>query len=66
MEIILPMIVFVLINLWFIHRCNVSEDRRCHYDTTFCRDVRAQLGMFAYKSKVEATRERLSCPNSRF
>lgn len=36
------------------------------YDTTFCRDVRACLGMFVYASQVEEWRKALNRPNSKF
>lgn len=36
------------------------------YDTMFCRDVRATLGMFAYASDVEDTRKKLNRRNSKF
>lgn len=38
----------------------------CRYDTMFCRNVRASLGMFAYKSDVEETRKWLNSSQSKF
>ena len=42
------------------------EKNFSRYDTIFCRDVRASLGMFAYKSELEEKRKRLDRQNSRF
>lgn len=36
------------------------------YDTINCRDVRASLGLFAYKSDVEEKRQELKRSNSKF
>ncbi len=36
------------------------------YDTTNCRDVRAQLDMICPMSRVEATREKLNSKKSKF
>lgn len=66
MGMILLVIIFVLVNIHLIWLYKVVEKRMCTYDTMFCRDVRAQLGMFAYKSKVEETRDGLSRADSNF
>ena len=36
------------------------------YDTRACRDMRASLGLFAYKSNVEEKRQALKRSNSKF
>jgi len=36
------------------------------YDTRNCRDVRASLGLFAYKSDVEEKKQTLKRSNSKF
>lgn len=36
------------------------------YDVTFCRNVRAQMGMIAYASDIYEWRESLNRPNSKF
>jgi hypothetical protein len=62
MEIILVVIIYVAISLFFIHLCNKAEKQK-RYDTTNCRNVRAQLGMFAYMSDIEKTRKKLNRKN---
>ena len=49
-----------------IWACKMVEVRMCHYDTRFCRDIKAQLGMFAYMSKLEASRKCLNNNKTKF
>ena len=64
MELILGIIIFIVSHIWIL--CKLSKWRPYEYETMFCRDVRAQEGMFAYKSELEETRQRLSKKNSKF
>ena len=66
MDLILCIIIYALISLGFMLFAK-SVVRRVHsYDTTFCRDVRANLGMIAYKSTVEESRARINSKKSKF
>ena len=38
----------------------------CSYETAFCRDVGASLGMFAFLSKLEEIRQKLNRANSKY
>lgn len=66
MGIFLVLFVWILVNLELIQFVHYVDARYCRYDTMFCRDVRASLGMFAYKSDVEATRKWLNSSQSKF
>ena len=66
MNLLLCVIIFALISLGFIQLAKSVERKMRFYDTTFCRDVRANLGMFAYASDVEATRQKLNSKKSKF
>ncbi len=66
MDLILFVIIFALISFGLIQLAK-SVERKMHcYDTTFCRDIRANLGMITYASDVEATRQRLNSKKSKF
>ena len=64
MGLILGIVIYVAFNIWILHQ--LKTFRPYEYDTTSCRDVRANLGMFAYASDVEATRQRLNSKKSKF
>lgn len=64
MGLILGIVIYVAFNIWILHQ--LKTFRPYEYDTTFCRDVRANLGMFAYASDVEAARQRLNSKKSKF
>lgn len=66
MDLISFVIIYALISLGLIQLAKSAERKMHSYDTTFCRDVRANLGMFAYASDVEATRQRLNSKKSKF
>ena len=66
MGIFLILIIWSLINWGFVEFLYYVDERFCRYDTRFCRDVRASLGMFAYKSEVEETRKWLNFSQSKF
>ena len=66
MGIYLFVFIWILVNLGLLQFIRYVDVRFCRYDTRFCRDVRASLGMFAYKSEVEATRKWLNSSHSRF
>ena len=66
MGIFLVLIIWFFINWRLIQFAYYVDARYCKYDTMFCRDVRASLGMFAYKSDVEATRKWLNFSQSKF
>lgn len=65
MGIILLTIVYTTISLFFIHMCKKAE-KQWRYDTTNCRDVRANLSMISYPSEIEKTRKKLNRKNSKF
>jgi hypothetical protein len=52
--------IYLRINVRFLRLIHEYEKNPCIYDTRFCRDVRANLNMFAYPSRVEATRKYLA------
>ena len=68
MEIIFAVAVFVvaMIKAFFILSSIKAEDHNSTYETAFCRDVRAELGMFAYPSDVEKKRQKLNNKKSKF
>lgn len=66
MILLLYAIVFAIINVGLICFAKHLERTYCTYETMFCRDVRAQMGLFSYRSKVEEKREQLNRPNSKF
>ena len=66
MDLILAVVVFLLISLPLIAIAKRCETANCTYYTTFCRDVRTQLGMIACKSKIEEMRNRLNRHGSKF
>lgn len=66
LDLILFLVVWILINIGLIYIAKEAEKEMCSYETAFCRDVRASLGMFAYLSKLEETRQKLNRANSKF
>ena len=52
--------IYLRINVRFLRLIHEYEKNPCFYDTRFCRDVRANLNMFAYPSQVKATRKYLA------
>jgi hypothetical protein len=56
------LIVWLSVNIGLIAFARWMENR-FKYETRFCKDVRAQLGMFAYKSTLEEKREKLTRQN---
>lgn len=66
MDLILFVIVWILINIGLIYIAKEAEKEMSSYEIAFCRDVRASLGMFAYPSKLEKTRQKLNRANSKF
>ena len=59
-------VVYAIISIGLIQYAKYMEKNMFKYDTTFCRDVRANLGMIAYASDMEKTRVRLNSKRSRF
>lgn len=57
-------IIYFLISICLILYANKASFK--NYTPVFCRDIRAQLGMFAYKSDVEEKRAKLNRPDSKF
>ena len=57
---LLVLFIYLRINIRFLRLIHEYEKNPCIYDTRFCRDVRANLNMFAYPSRVEATRKHLA------
>ena len=66
MGIFLVLIIWFLINWGLIDFIYYVDALYFRYDTMFCRDVRASLGMFAYKGDVEETRKWLNFSQSKF
>lgn len=66
MILLLYAIVFAIINVGLICFAKHLEKTYCTYETMFCRDVRANLGMLAHASDVEVTRQRLNSKKSKF
>lgn len=64
MGLILGIIIFACTHLWILKK--IDEMDFFEYDVTFCRDVRAQLGMITYASEVETWRKDLNRRNSKF
>ena len=59
-------VVYAIISIGLIQYAKYIERNMFKYDTTFCRDVRANLGMIAYASDIEKTRAKLNSKRSRF
>lgn len=66
MDLFLCIVIFFLISIGLIVFAKWAEKNFSGYDTMFCRDVRASLGMFAYKSDIEEKRKRLNRQDSKF
>ena len=66
MELILFLIYWVLVNIGLLYYIRYVDTNYGTYETLFCRDVRASLGMFAYRSDLEETREYLNSSKSKF
>lgn len=64
MGLIFGIIILTVFHIWLL--CKLKNWRPYQYETMFCRDVRAQEGMFAYASDLEETRSRLNRKNSKF
>ena len=59
-------VVYAIISIGLIQYAKYMEKNMFKYDTTFCRDVRANLGMIAYASDIEKTRVKLNNSKSKF
>ena len=59
-------VVYAIISVGLIQYAKYMERNMFKYDTTFCRDVRANLGMIAYASDIEKTRAKLNSNKSKF
>ena len=59
-------IVYTIISVGLIQYAKYIERNMFKYDTTFCRDVRASLGMITYASDIEKTRAKLNSKKSKF
>lgn len=66
MDLILCVIIVLMIHIGLIAFAKWAEKHFCAYDPIFCQDVRANLGMFVYKSDVERMRKKLNNPKSKF
>jgi len=58
-------ILYILANISILWAIKKAQNR-CKYNTIYCRDTRASMGMFTYKTDVEATRFSLNSPESKF
>ena len=63
---LIAIVVYAIIGIGFIQYAKYMERNMFKYDTTFCRDVRANLGMIAYASDIEKTRAKLNSKKSKF
>ena len=61
----LVIIFYILSQIFLRWKIKKAQDR-CKYTTACCHDARASMGMFAYKTDVEVTREWLNSPNCKF
>lgn len=61
----LVILFYILSQISLFHLIRKAQDN-LKYSTIFCRDVRASLGMFEYRTNVEAKRHSLNAPNSKF
>lgn len=59
-------LVYAIISVGLIQYAKYMERNMFKYDTIFCRDVRANLGMIAYASDIEKTRAKLNSKKSKF
>ena len=59
-------VVYTIISVGLIQYAKYMERNMFQYDTTFCRDVRTNLGMIAYASDIEKTRAKLNSNKSKF
>lgn len=59
-------VVYTIISVGLIQYAKYMERNMFKYDTTFCRDVRANLGMITYTSDIEKIRAKLNSKRSRF
>ena len=59
-------LVYATISIGLIQYAKYMERNMFKYDTTFCRDVRANLWMIAYASDIEKTRVKLNNSKSKF
>lgn len=59
-------LVHAIISVGLIQYAKYMERNMFKYDTTLCRDVRANLGMIAYASDIEKTRAKLNSKKSKF
>ena len=56
-KLILAIIFFVVVSFAFLYLIYKYEKKNRLYATRNCREARANLGMFTYKTKVEANRK---------
>lgn len=59
-------VVYAIISIGLIQYAKYIESNMFKYDTTFCRDARANLGMIAYASDIEKARAKLNSNKSKF
>ena len=59
-------VVYTIISVGLIQYAKYIERNMFKYDTTFCRDSRANLGMITYASNIEKTRAKLNSNKSKF
>lgn len=59
-------VVYAIISIGLIQYAKYMERNMFKYDTTFCRDVRANLGMITYASDIEKARAKLNSKKSKF
>ena len=60
------LIMFYLASQVFLLCLIKKAQERCKYTTACCHDVRASMGMFAYRTEVEAKRNSLNRPDAKF
>ena len=59
-------VVYTIISIGLIQYAKHIERNMFKYDTTFCRDVRANLGMITYASDIEKAKAKLNSNKSKF
>lgn len=66
MDIIWAVSTFAGVSVFLVWLAKKAEKKNYTYETAFCRDVRAELGMFVYRSAIEEARERLIRKDTKF
>ena len=64
MDLLFGITIFIVSHIWIL--IELQKWRPYEYDTLFCRDVRASMGMIAYASELEEKRKHINSRKSKF